>query len=88
MLKEIFPSLYNLALRLINAKSNEYACSWVRVCCILYNILRPHLTGEDLNINIRARNDDEDEDEVIDNIGDDAEAESKRIALVQIIEEK
>lgn len=88
VLKEIFASLYNLPLRIINAESNEYACSWVRVCCILYNILRPHLTEEGLNLNINARNNDEDNDEADNNRRDDPEAESKRMALVQIIEEK
>lgn len=86
ILKEIFPCLYNLNVRIHDETSHRIACDWVRVCCILYNILRPHIDLSDYVVNVNS-NEEDDEDEDEDFVVDD-DAESKRIALVQLIEEK
>ncbi|XP_037044303.1 uncharacterized protein LOC119080152 [Bradysia coprophila] len=48
IMKEKFPSLKSLSIRITDARSHELACTWIRVCCILHNVLLPHYDDEDL----------------------------------------
>lgn len=92
ILKERFASLYSLAIKVHDKASHKYACDWIHVCCILHNILIPHLDEEDWN-NIaefreqRGNNDNvaEGEDDYDDDL--DGLAEAKRIALAELITE-
>lgn len=68
----------------ISRGTHEFACIWIRVCCILYNVLRPHLDDEDLqplqrNLNVVG---DKDDEGLLDS---EDKAEAKRIALHDIL---
>ena len=39
IMKEKLPSLKKLAIKIIDQRSHKFACDWIRVCCILHNIL-------------------------------------------------
>jgi len=85
ILKQIFCSLYCLSTHVSNT-SYEFVCIWIRVCCILYNILRPQLDDEDIQAYMQRN--------VINANGHDEVgllvepsdiAEAKRIALYNVI---
>lgn len=86
ILKEKFSSLKLLSVKISDAKSHKFACTWVRVCCLLYNILLPHFDQEDLEPKNWIQSQEDDEYEGDEN--QDEAAKSKRIALVQLIEAK
>lgn len=83
ILKQIFPSLESLPMQ-VSSKTHRFACTWIRVCFILYNIIRPHFDEDGFQYLPANGNPDEDEDEgLLVDPGDIAEA--KRIALYSII---
>lgn len=84
IMKNIFTSLQLLRLYL-TADTHQFACTWIRVCCILYNILRPHLDEDDLNTGNQPNHEEEDEDDegLLQEPNDLGEA--KRIALYDTI---
>lgn len=88
VLKEKLPSLKLLGIKISDKESHEFACSWIRVCLILYNILLPHLDAEDLEPIIRHRRNDVSEGHEEGDSDSDEAAKCKRIALAQIILEK
>lgn len=67
----------------MTSNSHQFACIWIRVCCILYNILRPHLDEHDLNPNIQLNQEDEENEGLLQEPNDLAEA--KLIALYDVI---
>lgn len=88
VLKERLPSLYSLNIRIYDETSHKFACDWILVCCILHNILLPHMDEEDWNWlkdcnQVRVEQTEEEEEE--DGTEIDEEAEAKRIALSQIV---
>lgn len=86
ILKEKLSSCKSLSIRISDKKSHKFACTWIRVCCILYNILLPHFDHEDL----APRSYNESQDANHENVNDDdfdEEAKSKRIALAELIAE-
>lgn len=59
IMKEKLPSMKKLNIRITNAKSHELACTWIRVCCILLNILLPLYDKEDLQCTNFSQNREE-----------------------------
>lgn len=87
IMKEKLPSLKLLSVKITDAKSHEFACTWVRVCCILYNILLPHLDPEDFEpMNCYQNHGDDEEYEGDDDFDEDGKW--KRIALAELIANK
>ena len=67
VMKEKFPSLKCLKIRIKDEASHKFACTWIRVCCILHNILLPHYDEEDLSpILSHDENGIDEEDECVD----------------------
>lgn len=89
-MKEKFPSLKKLGIRIRDAKSHEFVCTWIRVCCILHNILLPHYDEEDLTCinNDSSRSNDEDEEFHACEDNEDKNGQMKRIALFQVLNEQ
>lgn len=91
ILKEKLPSLKLLNIKISDAESHKFACTWIRVCCILYNILKPYFDGEDLAIARnwdQGQNDDQEFENIVDVHDGDYEARCKRIALAELIASK
>lgn len=91
IMKEKFPSLKKLGIRIRDAKSHEFVCTWIRVCCILHNILLPHYDKEDLtciNNDSRSRSNDEEEEFDACEDNEDKNGQMKRIALFQVLNEQ
>lgn len=98
ILKERFPSLKELRLRIHSSQSNKLACDWFIVCCILHNIILTIKDGMGLGITDGIEYDfgvDEDDNEFngqdnnpeleINTENQDARAELKRRALFTLI---
>lgn len=89
IMKEKFPSCKKLNIRIIDAKSHEFACTWIRACCILHNMLMPHYDEEDLTYDLSPRNRSEQPDDVSDGDEDEDDAAvQKRNALFHVINEQ
>ncbi|KAG4070931.1 hypothetical protein HA402_001368 [Bradysia odoriphaga] len=89
LMKEKFPSLKKLSIRIRDAKSHEFVCTWIRVCCILHNVLLPHFDEEDLtciNNGFRSNHEEEEFDGCEDS-NEDKDGQMKRIALFQVLNE-
>lgn len=84
-LKEKFGSLKNLKLKIFNDISHKYACDWVRVCCILYNIALPYNTIDDFEYDDFEMELNQEIDENIDNVNIDSVGEDKREALFNVL---
>ncbi|KAJ6645256.1 Protein ANTAGONIST OF LIKE HETEROCHROMATIN PROTEIN 1 [Pseudolycoriella hygida] len=82
ILKELLPSLKGLRLRIYNKKSHEFACKWIRVCCIIYNILLPFIEMSDFDYTINEEKNDDINFTVAET---DKVGQAKRAALVEII---
>lgn len=85
-MKEKLPSLKKLSIRITDARSHEFACTWIRVCCVLHNLLLPIYDEEDLQHshslpNTAAEYDENSEDE-------DSDGQLKRIAIFEVINEQ
>ena len=48
VLKERFPSLKELRVRIKDAKSHKFVCQWILVCGILHNIFIPYDDEDDI----------------------------------------
>lgn len=88
VMKEKLPSLKCLSIKIKDEKSQKYACSWIRVCCILHNVLLPFYDEEDFaptlhDVNLAGV---DEEGESVDN--DEKDGEAKRIALLETIAER
>lgn len=85
ILKQIFCSLMCLGTHVSNS-SYEFVCIWIRVCCILYNILRPQLDEEDVQAYLQPNlNNVDNENEAGLLVEPNDVAEAKRIALYDVI---
>lgn len=80
ILKETFPSLKCLRIRIYDDKSHKFACTWVRVCCILYNIILPYVDISEFPCPVNEEEEEFSAASDIDKLG-----EAKRMALVEII---
>lgn len=84
-LKERFCSLKELRMRLKDARSSQYACQWITVCCILHNIIidtNDDSPEFDINIEEELRENDEQSANRFDgNEQENAVGEIKRKAL-------
>lgn len=90
ILKQIFCSLMCLGIH-VSRVSYEFVCVWIRVCCILYNILRPQLDEDELQayrqfnpMNQNGNQEDDGDDEGLMEEPDDI-AEAKRVALYAVV---
>lgn len=87
IMKEKLPSLKKLPIKINDRRSHQFACDWIRVCCILHNMLLPLYDEEDLQFSSHSeprtaeQHDDSSEDE------DDA-AQIKRNALYEVLSEQ
>lgn len=87
VMKEKLASLKCLSVKIKDEKSHKFACTWIRVCCILHNILLPHYDEEDFacthdaNFGIVVE-----EGECMDE--NEKEGEAKQIALSEILAEQ
>lgn len=90
ILKEKLPSLKSLSIRIKDTRNHKFACTWIRVCCILHNILLPYYDEEDISLGRNYRNQEvgADEEEEMSENENEAEGEAKRIALVELIDER
>ncbi|OXA45193.1 putative nuclease HARBI1 [Folsomia candida] len=80
IIKETFESLKELRIRVDRSNGHTLACSWIRGCIILYNILKDSFTeSEEINIEV-----DDDAQEGNHDQGDDY----KRNALFQFVNGK
>lgn len=85
VMKEKLPSLKCLSIKIKDPQSHKFACTWIRVCCILHNILLPHYDQQDLSLLSQGGNYNSSY-EVHEHLDeDDEDGEAKRVALVQII---
>lgn len=90
ILKEKLPSLKSLNLHISDVNSHRAACTWIRVCCILYNILLPHFDCDDFaptSYENTITEDPENEVENVFNVNNDESGKAKRIALSEVIRE-
>lgn len=88
VMKEKLPSLKCLPVKIKDEKSYKFACDWIRVCCILHNILLPHYDNEDYSA-IEGYNAGEvDEGEVTGLNDGESDGEAKRIALYHTIADR
>lgn len=87
VMKEKFPSLKCLNIRISDEESHRLACTWIRVTCVLHNILLPHYDEEDFEfISVHGstvKEGDEDNNCAVDE--DDQYGKAKRIALFETI---
>lgn len=83
IMKEKFPSCKELPIRIIDAKSHKFACTWIRVCCILHNMLLPLYNEEDLSHSFESTNTSDDRYDSSDDEEDMAQL--KRNALVEVL---
>lgn len=87
IMKERLASLKKLSIKITDQRSHKFACDWIRVCCILHNILLPLYDEEDLQYSMHSEpsrsegNDDSSED-----LHDDAQL--KRNALFEVVSEQ
>lgn len=51
-LKERFPSLKEMRIRMNSNESIEYICKWVTVCCIIHNMALPLGNENIFNVNM------------------------------------
>lgn len=82
-MKEKLSSLKKLSIRITDARSHEFACTWIRVCCILHNILLPIYDEEDLQYPNSPPNTVEECDDNSDD--EDNDGQLKRIAIFEVI---
>lgn len=88
LLKERFCSLKELKISIRNSKSKQFACRWILVSCIIHNLILRAEEKDDINDYFHLV-DDENGDEIEENYEEenDIEAELKRKAILQIIQE-
>lgn len=87
VMKEKLTSLKCLSIKIKDEESHKFACTWIRVCCILHNILLPHYDEQDYasalrSDNFRVAKEYESMDQ------DEEDGEAKRIALVETLMER
>lgn len=85
ILKENSSSCKKLPIRITDARSHEFACTWVRFCCILHNILLPVYDEEDFqnDHHFEPNRAEEQEDS-----SEDDDTQLKRNALFEVLHEK
>lgn len=91
VMTEKFPSLKCLPVKIKDDSSHKFACDWIRVCCILHNILLPYYDEEDLSgverINSH-RVEEEEQQQAGVNDDESSDADAKRIALYETIADR
>lgn len=90
VMKERFPSLKCLPVKIKDESSNKLAVNWIRVCCILHNILIPHYDEEDVSGVEKTNMNRVEEEEKQVGVNDDGNSDGnvKRIALYEIIADR
>lgn len=86
IMKEKLSSLKKLGIRITDVRSHEFACTWIRVCCILHNILLPFYDEQDLQYTNSRSNTTEECDEYGDD--EDHDGQLKRRAIFELINEQ
>ncbi len=83
ILKERFSSLKELRVRVKDISSHKFVCSWIMACCILHNILIPHLEAEDYIF--ESESDSEEDDTTANGYQDEISGDLKRQALFSVV---
>lgn len=80
ILEEKFQSLKSLPVQIYDEKSHKFACTWIRVCCIVYNMILPYIDVSEFPCPISQEQDEFLTASDVDKLG-----EAKRMALVDIV---